>query len=62
MHIYADNRSKFMMSQRIPRGYKEAIEAIEDALKAQPIVSIKPFFHRPSHTCIWVLEPGMIGF
>ena len=36
MHIYADNRNRFMLSQRIPRGYKEAIEAIEDALKACP--------------------------
>lgn len=36
IYLYEDNRTKFLLSQRIPRGYKEAIEAIEDALKNRP--------------------------
>ncbi|XP_046363123.1 putative oxidoreductase GLYR1 isoform X2 [Haliotis rufescens] len=36
IHLYADNRNKYSLTSRIPRGFKEAIEAIEDALKALP--------------------------
>lgn len=33
---YARNRDRFTLASRIPKGYKEALEAIEDALKALP--------------------------
>ncbi|XP_046547220.1 putative oxidoreductase GLYR1 homolog [Haliotis rubra] len=36
IHLYADNRNKYSLTSRIPRGFKEAIEAIEDAIKALP--------------------------
>ncbi|CAE1295555.1 unnamed protein product [Acanthosepion pharaonis] len=33
---YADNKAKFTVTNRIPRGYNVAIEAIEDVIKAMP--------------------------
>ena len=36
IHDFPTHRSRFMLTQRIPRGYKEAIEAVEDALKSNP--------------------------
>ena len=33
---YADNKAKFTVTSRIPRGYNVAIEAIEDVIKAMP--------------------------
>ena len=40
---YADNRSRFLLSNRIPKGFKEAIEAIDDAQKQLPVqVSAHP--------------------
>ncbi|KAL5012099.1 hypothetical protein ScPMuIL_010650 [Solemya velum] len=33
---YARNRDRFTLASRIPKGFKEALEAIEDALKALP--------------------------
>ncbi|XP_074651206.1 uncharacterized protein LOC141905974 isoform X2 [Tubulanus polymorphus] len=33
---YAENKSRFVMSSRIPRGFKEAVEAIDDFMKNQP--------------------------
>ncbi|OWF45280.1 putative oxidoreductase GLYR1 isoform X2 [Mizuhopecten yessoensis] len=36
VYLYSDHRNKFKLNNRIPKGFKEAVEAIEDALKAQP--------------------------
>ncbi|CAC5396404.1 unnamed protein product [Mytilus coruscus] len=36
IYLYAANRNKFKLNSRIPKGYKEALEAIEDEVKAQP--------------------------
>ena len=36
IYLYAVNRNKFKLNSRIPKGYKEALEAIEDEVKAQP--------------------------
>jgi len=33
---YIGNKEKFLLTNRIPRGFKEAIEAMEDAIKALP--------------------------
>lgn len=33
---YADNREKFIPTKRIPNGFKEAVDAIDDALKKNP--------------------------
>jgi hypothetical protein len=34
--LYAQNKTKFMPTNRVPKGFKEAVEAIDDALKAEP--------------------------
>lgn len=36
VYPYIGNKEKFLLTTRIPRGFKEAIEAIEDAIKALP--------------------------
>ena len=36
LHLYAQNKTKFMPANRVPKGFKEALEAIDDALKAEP--------------------------
>ncbi|KAK3599504.1 hypothetical protein CHS0354_006633 [Potamilus streckersoni] len=33
---YMSNKERFMLTTRVPRGFKEAIEAMEDAVKALP--------------------------
>ncbi|KAL3878964.1 hypothetical protein ACJMK2_031286 [Sinanodonta woodiana] len=33
---YMSNKEKFLLTTRVPRGFKEAIEAMEDAVKALP--------------------------
>ena len=33
---YVTNKEKFMLKNRIPRGFREAVEAVDDALKAMP--------------------------
>ena len=33
---YVENRTKMLVTNRIPRGYKEAVEAMDDAVKALP--------------------------
>ncbi|XP_041358096.1 putative oxidoreductase GLYR1 isoform X5 [Gigantopelta aegis] len=38
--LYPFNRDKFTSSSRIPKGFKEALEAIEDAYKALPASAI----------------------
>ncbi len=38
MYHYLPNRNKFMLNQRIPSGYKEAIEAVDDESKKKPQV------------------------
>ena len=38
--LSALNKDKFVPAQRIPKGFKEAIEAIDDALASQPEVSL----------------------
>ncbi|XP_013387400.1 glyoxylate/succinic semialdehyde reductase 1 isoform X2 [Lingula anatina] len=34
--LYATNKDKFMPASRIPKGFKEAVEAIDEALEAMP--------------------------
>jgi len=36
MWNFVEFKSKYMITQRVPKGFKEAVEAIEDAVKAQP--------------------------
>ena len=36
MWLYTDDRDKFKLTARVPKGFKEAVEAIEDAANAQP--------------------------
>ncbi|XP_029648675.1 putative oxidoreductase GLYR1 isoform X1 [Octopus sinensis] len=36
IYNYQDNKSKYTLTSRIPRGYNVAIEAIEDVIKAMP--------------------------
>lgn len=36
MWTYVEAKDRFMLTTRVPRGFKEAIEAIEDAIKALP--------------------------
>lgn len=36
VHAYAENRQKFMQHTRIPKGFKEAVDAMEEALKSAP--------------------------
>jgi len=37
VYLYTDHRNKFRLNNRLPKGYKEALEAIEDEVKAQPV-------------------------
>ena len=42
IYLYSDHRDKFKLEKRVPKGFKEALEAIEDELKEKPfIVSVK---------------------
>lgn len=36
VYPYIGNKEKFLLTNRIPRGFREAIEAIEDAVKSMP--------------------------
>ncbi|XP_061185348.1 uncharacterized protein LOC133197103 [Saccostrea echinata] len=38
VYLYSDHRDKFKLSKRIPKGFKEALEAIEDELKEKPFI------------------------
>ena len=38
LYLYNDHKDKFKMTKKIPRGYKEALEAIDAELKAKPCV------------------------
>lgn len=45
IYLYSDHRDKFKLEKRVPKGFKEALEAIEDELKEKPfIVSVKIYF------------------
>ena len=53
MWNFVEFKSKYMITQRVPKGFKEAVEAIEDAVKAQPtmvyiifsLIHIKAFLY-----------------
>jgi hypothetical protein len=36
VHAYIGNKEKFLLRSRVPKGFKEAIDAIEDAIKEMP--------------------------
>lgn len=38
IYLYSDHRDKFKLEKRIPKGFKEALEAIEDELKEKPFI------------------------
>ncbi|KAK3099206.1 hypothetical protein FSP39_000986, partial [Pinctada imbricata] len=38
LFLYSDHKDRFKLTKRLPRGYKEAVEAIDDELKAKPCV------------------------
>ncbi|XP_063415180.1 cytokine-like nuclear factor N-PAC [Mytilus trossulus] len=48
IYLYAANRNKFKLNSRIPKGYKEALEAIEDEVKAQPATKNSRTLELPS--------------
>ena len=42
IYNFKENKEKFTPTNRIPRGFKEALEAVDDVMKAMPEeVSIK---------------------
>ena len=49
MWPFMENKSKFMLSSRIPRGFKEAVEAMEDAVKTQPHTLVSTLLLRKQH-------------
>ena len=49
MWPYVEFKSKFTMPQRVPRGFKEALEATDDAVKAQPQVLFNILFDTTVH-------------
>lgn len=36
VYAYIGNKEKFLLRSRVPKGFKEALEAIEDAIKEMP--------------------------
>lgn len=48
---YIDAKGRFMLTNRIPKGFKEAVEAIEDVIKTLPQVIQHPSC--PSRTFWW---------
>ncbi len=38
IHHYVDSKDRFMITNRLPKGFKEAVEAIEDVIKTLPQV------------------------
>ena len=42
MWPYVEFKNKYTQSQRVPRGFKEAVEATDEAVKTQPQVIYQP--------------------
>ncbi|XP_052794236.1 uncharacterized protein LOC128227590 isoform X2 [Mya arenaria] len=48
VYPYIGNKEKFLLTTRIPRGFKEAIDAIEDAIKNMPEEAMADYQQRMS--------------
>ncbi|XP_060557581.1 uncharacterized protein LOC132717987 isoform X2 [Ruditapes philippinarum] len=46
VHAYIGNKEKFLLRSRVPKGFKEAIDAIEDAIKEMPEEAMKEYQER----------------